>query len=456
MLCTVLIVDDDQILAEGLARLLRPNGFQFVLASSAKQAQLAMRQTYPDVVLMDLQLPDANGAELMVDLKSSYPETEFIIITGHGSIQSAAQSTRHGAADYLTKPFEPAEVEFAIRQVMQGRARAEEVKRLRDRDQSDAGRREPTGYASVEMRKTYAQAGRAAKKDGLILILGESGVGKDHLARWIHTRSHRCEGPFFTINCAALPRELAESELFGHEPGAFTGSRGRKRGLLELADAGTLMLDEVGDLDATLQSKLLTFLDTRSFVRVGGERSIQVKARIIAATNVDLAEQVEKGAFRQDLFYRLNVLPLRIPPLRDRLEDLPLLVNELLDRLAAELRLPARPSIDDDVMGELQSYHWPGNIRELRNVLERGLMLSPDGAIHLDDLHLQNANSSDWHVRIPFPNGRNIKDVMREATREIVVEALRRADSRQEAAKMLGLTRHTLAYQLRVLGLEKQ
>jgi len=451
MHCAVLIVDDDKILAEGLSRLLQLRGFQVTVASSATDARSAMSATYPDVVLMDLQLPDADGAELMVQLKKKYPETEFIIITGHGSIRSAAQSTRHGAADYLTKPFEPAEVEFAIRQVMQGRAREEEVRRLRGRDEAQSAHE--TGYASIEMRKTYAQASRAAKKDGLVLILGESGVGKDHLARWIHQRSPRRDGPFFTINCAALPRELAESELFGHEPGAFTGSRGRKRGLLELAEGGTLLLDEVGDLDAALQSKLLTFLDTRSFVRVGGERSIQIKARLIAATNVDLAEQVRQGTFRQDLYYRLNVLPLRIPPLRERTDDLPMLVDELLDRLVTELRLPSRPHVDNDVMHELKAYGWPGNIRELRNVFERALMLSHDGSIHLEDLALQRGAEDDWTVRIPFPNGDNLKDVVRDATRKIVEEALRRAENKQEAARLLGLTRHGLAYQLRVLGL---
>lgn len=451
MLCNIVIVDDDRILAEGLSQLLLRQGYQTATASSAREARDVMSRVYPEVVLMDLELPDANGAELMVQLKRKYPETEFIIITGHGSIRSAAESTRRGAADYLTKPFDSEEVSHVIRQVMQGRVRDEEVKRLRNRSGGQFS--EPRGYPSVATRRMYSQASRAAKKDGIILLLGESGVGKDHLAEWIHTKSPRSAGPFFTINCAALPRELAESELFGHEPGAFTGSRGRKRGLLELAETGTLLLDEVGDLDPLLQSKLLTFLDTRTFLRVGGERKIRVEARILAATNVDLAQRVREGAFRQDLYYRLNVLPLHIPPLRERIEDIPVLVEELLDRLVPDLRLSTRPRLDAPCLDSLLAYAWPGNIRELRNVLERAMMLSHDGSIHVEDLNLPKAVEEPWHVRIPFPNGQNVKDVVRDATRKIVEEALRRGGNKQEAAKLLGLTRHGLAYQLKVLDL---
>ena len=306
---------------------------------------------------------------------------------------------------------------------------------------------------SPAMQAVMQQAQRAAAQSGIVLLLGESGTGKDHLARWIHTHSPRAEGPFFGINCAALPRELAESELFGHEPGAFTGSRGRKRGLLELAEKGTLLLDEVGELDAPLQSKLLTFLDTRHFMRIGGERRIRVEARLIAATNRDLESEVERGAFRRDLFYRLNVFPIHLPPLRDRVEDLPALAEEMLVRLTNELGLPCVPELRPDVMHVLSAYCWPGNVRELRNVLERGVTLSHDGVIHREHVTV-SARSEPWRVVVGFPDNETLHDVTKRVAREIVLEALRRGKNKQQAAQLLGISRHALAHQLRSLGLE--
>jgi DNA-binding NtrC family response regulator len=457
MKCTILIVDDETQLAAYLARLLRTEGHQVFHAATAAEARRAMAEHCPDVVLEDLMLPDADGAQLMVELKETHPESEFIIITAHGSIRSAVEATQRGAADYLTKPFEPEAVSLAIQRVMERRALDEEVRRLRAGPGGHGGTAAPgeASSRSEAMRQVLHLMRRAAAQDGIVLLLGESGTGKDHYARWIHEQSRRAAGPFRVINCAAVSRELAESELFGHEPGAFTGTRGRKRGMLELAEHGTLLLDEIGDLEPVLQSKLLTFLDTRSFLRVGGETTVTVDARLIAATNRDLAADTEQGRFRRDLYYRLNVLPVRIPPLRERIEDLPELAAQILARLAAELGLPAPPELDAAALDALGRYAWPGNIRELRNVLERATMLSDGRRIVPANLSLE-AREERWALQVPFPtgSGANLHDVTREVQERLIREALRRATTRQEAARLLGITRHSLTHYLKTLKIE--
>jgi DNA-binding NtrC family response regulator len=296
-------------------------------------------------------------------------------------------------------------------------------------------------YPSDAMKSTLSKARYAAATDSIILLLGESGSGKDYLARWIHDHSKRAKGPFFAINCAAVAHELAESELFGHEAGAFTGARGRKRGLLELAEGGTLLLNEIGELSLPLQSKLLTFLDTRSFPRVGGEKSISVNARLMAATHRDLEEEVAKGRFLQSLFYRLNVFSIRVPPLRERSTDIPVLIREIMERLAAEMQLMEIPELDASALSSLSHYSWPGNVRELRNVLERALMLSQDGNLKLS-LPKLNGGEEDWSCTVVFPGDRNLHEVMNEITHLLCSEALRRSSgSKKTAARLLGISR---------------
>ena len=257
-------------------------------------------------------------------------------------------------------------------------------------------------YPSEAMRATMREARSAAASDGTVLLQGESGSGKDYLARWIHDHSKRSLGPYFSLNCAAISRELAESELFGHERGAFTGAHGRKRGLLELAEGGTLLLNEIGELPLSLQSKLLTFLDTRSFLRVGGEKSLNVNARIISATNRSLDKEVEEGRFLSALFYRINVFGITVPPLRDRIEDIPILLEEIMQRLAVELQLSHLPYVDPSFAMALTRYDWPGNVRELRNALERSLMLSDGHSLNLT-LPSGKASSEDWSHVSSFP-----------------------------------------------------
>jgi two-component system, NtrC family, response regulator AtoC len=299
----------------------------------------------------------------------------------------------------------------------------------------------------------------AAETDTIILLTGESGAGKDHVARFIHDHSKREPGPFFSINCAAISPELFESELFGYESGAFTGARGTKRGLLELAEGGTILLNEVGELSLPLQSKLLTFLDSRQFTRVGGVKGLTVSARLIAATNRDLEQEVKRNRFRLDLFYRLNVFCIEVPPLRERIEDLPMLVSEILRPMAATVGLDAVPPIDPEAMASLERYHWPGNVRELRNILERALILCDKERISIHDLSVNNKSRSggpdaDWSLSVRFPQNESLKDVTKDLKRRLVIEALSRTGGRRKrAAELLGITADALKHYMQTFDL---
>ncbi|MCX5871770.1 MAG: sigma 54-interacting transcriptional regulator [Deltaproteobacteria bacterium] len=329
------------------------------------------------------------------------------------------------------------------------------------RDVTDRARSIPTpkaffeSYPSEAMRVTMSEARSAAASDGTVLLQGESGSGKDYLARWIHDHSKRALGPYFSLNCAAISRELAESELFGHERGAFTGAHSRKRGLLELAEGGTLLLNEIGELPLSLQSKLLTFLDTRSFLRVGGEKHLNVNARIISATNRNLNKEVEEGRFLSALFYRINVFGITVPPLRDRIEDIPILLEEIMSRLAVELHLTHLPYIDPGFAIALARYDWPGNIREFRNALERSLILSDGQSLSLT-LPSVKASPQDWSHVSSFPSyERTLHDVTDEVIESLCLEALRRCDgNRRCAARTLGIARDSLYRHMKRFGID--
>ncbi len=306
---------------------------------------------------------------------------------------------------------------------------------------------------SKAMIATLERARHGAQTDGIILLLGESGSGKDYMARWIHSKSQRADGPFFSVNCAAIARELAESEFFGHERGAFTGAMNRKRGLLELAEGGSLLLNEIGELPMSLQAKLLTFLDTRTFTRVGGEKPIGVNARLIAATHRDLELEVSEGRFLEALYYRLNVYVIRVPPLREREEDIPFIVEEILLNLATEMRLTQVPVIDQGDIAKLLRYRWPGNVRELRNVLERAVMLSDGNKVDLVIPSLDEP-TGDWSYHVRFPERRQLTDIINDVTRGLCEEALRRSGgNRKDAAHLLGISRQSLYRYMKSYGL---
>jgi PAS domain S-box-containing protein len=319
------------------------------------------------------------------------------------------------------------------------------------------------GYLSAMIQETRRQVILASESDSTVLFLGESGAGKDYWARFLHDHSRRAGSSFLSINCAALPPELVESELFGHEAGAFTGARGRKRGLLELAEGGTLLLNEIGEMPWALQSKLLTFMDTQSITRVGGETSISVDARILAATNRDLIKEIERERFRLDLFYRLAVLTITVPPLRRRSDDIPSLVEELLSRLGERMGLAKLPKVDSAAMAALLEYDWPGNIRELQNVLERALILCDRKRITVRDLGLeksgspQSASREDLPLEALLPQGRCFEDAVNETKRLLIVKALERSHgSIKGAATILGMTRNSIDHHIRRLGIQRR
>lgn len=328
------------------------------------------------------------------------------------------------------------------------------------RQEMTLGRSAANTYVSESMKSMLEQMLLAAKSDSTVLFLGESGSGKDFLARYLHDHSPRSGGPFFAINCAALAPELVDSELFGHEPGAFTGSRGRKRGLVELAEGGTLLLNEVGELAWAIQAKLLTFLDTKRFTRVGGEQPIAVNARIVAATNRDLRKEVDSGGFREDLFYRLNVFPIVVPPLRHRMEDLPVLVRDLLTRLAARFGLSDIPFIEPDAIDALAGYHWPGNVRELENILERALILSGSGSITKRALALSQEERSGGGICthegfvVSLSDGLGLNDLLDQTKHFLISEGLRSCQGNvTRAAALLGISRGSLKHYIRRLNI---
>jgi PAS domain S-box-containing protein len=312
-------------------------------------------------------------------------------------------------------------------------------------------------YPSPAMRATLTLARLAAKSDSIILLTGESGSGKDYLAGYIHKHSRRSTGPFYSVNCAAIPRELAESELFGYESGAFTGAGRRKRGLLELAEGGTLLLNEIGELSPTLQAKLLTFLDTRAITRVGGEKRIDVNARIIMATNKDLPKEVEEGRFRKDLYYRIAVLTIQVPPLRQRIEDIPILVRQLSTRLAAELQISQTTDIDPATMEKLCRHTWPGNVRELRNELERALILFSGGQPNVELLGMERAEKRHGLPLLPGvepPTGDSLNEKVRNLKKSLIEHALEQSQGKKvEAARLLGISRDSLKQQMKGLGI---
>lgn len=316
-------------------------------------------------------------------------------------------------------------------------------------------------YTSLAIRNTLEQIELAAKTDSIVLLLGESGVGKDFLAKHIHERSRRAKGPFIAVNCAALPTDLAEAELFGHEAGAFTGAIGRRRGFLEMAEGGTLLLNEIGELTLPIQAKLLTFLDTRSFTRVGGRKPIVVGAKILAATNRNLSKEVDEGRFRQDLLYRLDVFTVHVPPLRDRIEDIPVVARDILTGLNQTLGLSRIPTIQDSALDMLRAYEWPGNVRELKNVLEKALIIGRGGDITPDVVELKvelssRNRESDIHVSVDVEEGLSLDKAIKQVKRMLINRALEKSEnSVKEAAMILGIPRTTLNHQIKQLNIER-
>ena len=434
---TILIVDDDVAFRELVADILRPRGYHLLAAGSGDEALRLLASEKVDLVLTDQRMPGLDGLELSRRVLASSDPPAVVLMTAHGTIPDAVEAVRLGAADYLTKPLESPEALRRLVGTLLGR-RAE-----RPAASEEFLSRDP------EVLKILALADRAAKTDATILITGESGTGKELLARRIHQRSPRAGQPFVVVNSAALPENLAESELFGHEKGAFTGANARHLGRFEQAHRGTLFLDEVGELSEPVQAKLLRALEERVCERVGGSQPIPVDIRLVAATNRDLGAEVTAGRFRSDLYYRLNVVSLHLPPLRERPGDPELLVPKLVGLLAERLGL-APLAMSEAGFERLRRHPWPGNVRELRNVLERALIAATGETITPDDLPPLTSPASPRVDDVPREGGISLE----ERERQAILEALERTGGhRERAARLLGISVRTLYDRLKHYGI---
>jgi len=450
---TVLLIDDDESLRKVVEYNLIEEGYR-VLTAADGTAGLAAFQEHPvDLIVTDIRMPGLDGLDLLARVRAMQPDLAVVVLTAHGTIDSAVEAMRIGAADYLTKPFNRDQLKTAVRKAFDVASLRSENRLLR---QIVADRFSFANMiaASRSMRAVTDTAGRVAQSDATVLLEGESGTGKELLAKAIHFHSARNRGPFVTINCGAIPEQLLESELFGHRRGSFTGAVGDKRGKFEAADGGTIFLDEIGELPPLLQVKILRVLQEREIDKVGETRPLKVDVRVIAATNRDLEKMIGGGGFRDDLYYRLAVVSIRVPPLRERVDDIPLLVDHFLDKHAERLRRE-RPPVDKAVYSALNLYTWPGNIRELENVIERALVLNRDGVLGLDDLpdRLRAQEHRVATLRMELPDeGISLEDV----ERELLLAALQRHGWNQtRAAAFLGITRSTLVYRMQKFGLER-
>ncbi len=388
---SVLIVDDEEGIRETLSGIFQDEGYDVITAGSGEEALNILKEQSPDIVLLDVWLSGIDGVETLQEIKKTNPELPVVIISGHGNIELAVKATRVGAYDFLEKPLSLERVLLVAGRALEKRTLEMENRALKE----DLTRKLRFIGNSVKMKQLREQIDMAAKSNSRVVVLGESGSGKELVAHILHENSPRSKKPFIEMNCAAIPQELIESELFGHEKGSFTGAFERKQGKFELADEGTLFLDEVGDMSLSTQSKVLRIIETQDFQRVGGSKNIKVDVRIIAATNKDLREEVKKGNFREDLLFRLNVIPIMVPSLRERKEDIPELVDYFLEYFAAEYGQKPK-KITPDGLGMLQAYDWPGNIRELKNVIERFVIMNPSNIITAKNILIGESTRSDY------------------------------------------------------------
>jgi two-component system nitrogen regulation response regulator NtrX len=377
----ILVVDDEPSILQSLSSILQDEGYQVSAAASGEMALEEVRKDVPDLVLLDVWMPGMDGLAVMAELKASFSQVPVIIISGHGNIETAVKATKMGAFDFIEKPLSLDRVLVSIQNGLELYRLKEENRHWRQK----AGSRFTISGTSPAVESLKEQVQRAAPTNATVLITGENGTGKELAARMLHHLSRRSQRAMIEVNCAAIPEDLIESELFGHEKGAFTGAHERRKGKFDLANEGTLFLDEIGDMSLRTQAKILRIIQEQTFERVGGSRPIHVDVRIVAATNKNLPREIEMGRFRQDLYYRLNVIPINVPALRERLQDIPLLVADFVNEMALESTL-GRKEIDGRAVSLLQQYPWPGNVRELRNFIERLIIMSPGQTIGPEDL----------------------------------------------------------------------
>jgi DNA-binding NtrC family response regulator len=443
----ILVVDDDPASRRLLEVRLRPLECDVTTASNGEQALTAIRKDLPDLVLLDLQMPKMGGIEVLRSLRKEEINVPVIVITAHGSIETAVEAMKEGAYDFITKPVDANHFDIVVRKVLE----REGLKRELELFSEDADKRYRLVVGKSEkIKEAVETAKKAANSKATVLLLGESGTGKEIFARAIHNWSERKNQSFVAINCVGLSKELLESELFGHEKGSFTGADQLKKGKMELANGGTVFLDEVGDISQELQTKFLRFLQEREFDRVGGMRPIHVDVRIVAATNRDLDVAVKEGRFREDLYHRLNVVPILLPPLRERREDIPALAHHFLQRFAKEVK-KNMSQISNDVLEKLSVYDWPGNVRELANVIERAVVLGQGPEIAPHDLPARIVAARSEAL---YAEGISYRDAMDAYRRQLVMRALAQTQgNRAAAARALGLHEKYFLRLLKSLGI---
>jgi len=446
----ILIIEDDKLVSWSISRDLKKDGYDIKLVSDGESGIAAYRENGYDLVLLDLRLPDIDGIAVLRKLKDISSDVIVIMMTAYATVETAVQAVKLGAADFIKKPFTYEELKTYINRALKYSNLSREVAHLREQLKQKHGVSNIIGE-SKSMQRVFELIRKIAKNDATtILITGESGTGKDLVAKAIHYESRRAPYPFVAVNCGSLPDTLLESELFGHEKGAFTDAKTMKKGLFELANHGTVLLDEIGDASASFQVKLLRFLEEKTFKRIGGVKDIAVDVRIVAATNKSLETLVKEEKFREDLYYRLNVIPVEIAPLRERKEDIPLLAKCLIDHYNGELKKTVT-GISPEALQLLQNYDWPGNVRELRNMIERVMILENIDIIqpeHLPaELSRPGGAALEPHVVGELPeDGLPLSGV----EKELIIKALEKAGGNQsQAASLLQITRHTLRYKMK-------
>ena len=449
----VLVVEDEAYVRESLTEILHDRGYDVTGAGTVAEGLAVLGRSPVDVVLTDFRLPGADGLELVKQVQATSPDVPVIVLTGQGTITSAVECLKSGASDYLVKPVDPDALEVALDRAMAGRALRREVHYLR----GAIGREtEPLGQ-SPAWRRALEMIDAAAGTDSVVLLRGESGTGKELLARRLHQKSRRASGPYIRVNGAAIPLEMWESEFFGHRRGSFTGATADREGWFQLADRGTLFLDEVGAMPPEAQPKLLRTIQDGEFHRLGDQQATRVDVRIVAATNSDLETDIKDGRFRADLYYRLNVLQIRVPPLRDRADDIPILARAFASEVSTRLGRAA-PDLDEETVARLRAYPWPGNVRELRSAIERALILHPGRGLSALDLAPEPMAPVGHEPSPPPPAGADdltLRENLSRLERSLIVEAHKRARGvRREAARLLGIDARNLAYYCRKHGID--
>jgi two-component system, NtrC family, nitrogen regulation response regulator NtrX len=448
---TILVVDDEESIIRSLEGILTDEGFEVISATSGLSALGKMDEALPDLILLDVWMPEMDGIETLVKVKEAHPQVPVVIMSGHGTIETAVKATRLGAYDFIEKPLSLEKVLLCINNAVEHSKLTEEIKLLKEKHR---GKARITGESEA-IKQLNEQIKIVSPTNAWVLISGENGTGKELVAHTIHRLSRRARMPIIEVNCAAIPEELIESELFGHEKGAFTGATSMKKGKFDLAHEGTLFLDEIGDMSLKAQSKTLRILQEQKFERVGGSRTIHVDVRVVAATNKDLEAEIQKGTFRDDLYFRLNVIPIRVPPLRERVEDIPQLVKEFVGEISLEMNLEPKV-FSDDALRALRRYNWPGNVRELRNLVERLMIMTQDRDIKASDIpspiQQETSMGEVYTSGLSAASYKEAKGIFEKAYLEMKLREF--SWNVSQTAEAIGIERSNLHRKIKAYGLE--